>query len=73
MTTPYVVVIVHGKTGGTLPNGTPNGLGGSVEYQAAITTNGIDRQPVGPMHPTPREAYRYADRLQDRLNKEARA
>ena len=73
MSAPYVVVIVHGKPGGTLPNGTPNGVGGSVEYQAALTTNGIDRQPVGPIFPRPREAYRYADRLQGRLDKEALA
>ena len=68
--TPYVVVLVHGTPGRTLPNGTPNGVGGKVEYQAAITTDGIDRQPVGPMHPTPREAYRYAERLERRLQKE---
>ena len=73
MSAPYVVVIVHGKTGGTLPNGTPNGIGGYAEYQAAITTTGIDRQPVGPLFRAPKEAYRYADALQGRLTKETQA
>ncbi len=60
----YVVVIAHGTTGERLPNGSFSGKGGTVEYQAAITTNGIDRQPVGPMWPTPRKAYAYADKLE---------
>ena len=70
MSTPYVVVIVHGKAGGTLPNGTPNGVGGETTYQAAITTNGLDRQAHGPIFSTPKEAYRYAERLERRLAKE---
>ena len=71
VTTPYVVVIVHGKPGGTLPNGTPNGVGGETKYQAAITTTGIDRVPTGPLFATPKEAYRYADRLERQLAKES--
>lgn len=40
-------------------------------YQVGTSTNGIDFFPEGPVHPTPKEAYRYADRLQGRLEKEA--
>jgi hypothetical protein len=71
MTTPFVVVMVHGRPGGTLPNGTPNGIGGETTYQAAITTDGLDRQPTGPIFATSKEAYRYADALERRLQKES--
>ena len=61
---PFFVVIVHAKPGGHLPNGTPNGKGGEATYQVAMTTNGIDRQPLGPIFATPKEAYRHADELE---------
>lgn len=38
------------------------------KYHVAITTDGIDRRPVGPAFDSPREAIRYADRLEARLN-----
>lgn len=63
MTAPYFVVIVHATPGGSLPNGTPNGKGGKATYQVAITTNGLDRQPVGPIFATPKEAYAHAAKL----------
>jgi hypothetical protein len=70
MSTPYVVVMVNGRAGGRLLNGDPSGLGGEVTYQAAITTNGIDRQPVGPIFSRPKQAHRYADKLQRQMAQE---
>lgn len=68
---PYVVVTVNHTLGGRLSNGMPSGLGGATTYGVALTTNGIDRQSVaGPSFTAPKEAHRYAERLQRRLDKE---
>lgn len=57
MSSQYVVVTV---------NHTP---GGKTAYGLAITTNGIDRQPVGSQTwDTPRPAHRAADKLQRRID-----
>ena len=64
MTDIHFVVIVHGKEGRRLPGGDFAGEGGGATYQVAVTTNGIDRQPLGPIFSTPTEAYRHADTLE---------
>lgn len=35
-----------------------------LKYQVYLTTNGIDRRDVGPVHERPRAAVRYADNLE---------
>lgn len=65
-----VVLTTDTQPGRRLPNGSPSGIGSETVYRAAITTNGLDRQPVGPDFTDQREAQRYADRLQRRLDKE---
>ena len=70
--TPTVVLTVDVKPGRALPSGSPAGTGGETTYRAAITTNGIDRQPVGPEFSRQREAQRYADRLQRQLDEGSR-
>jgi len=52
-----VVVVKH----------TPKGT----TYRAGITTNGIDRQVIGPERTRPKEAIRDAERLERRLQEEA--
>jgi F420-0:gamma-glutamyl ligase len=57
MTKPYVVVTVDHEPGR------------QTQYGVALTTNGIDRQPVDhPPFARPKEAQRYADRLQRRID-----
>ena len=42
--------------------------GKQTEYRVALTTNGIDRQPVDhPPFTRPKDAQRYAERLERRL------
>ena len=74
MSAPYVVVTVNHTPGERLPSGTPSGIGGKTTYGVALTTNGLDRQPVAGVEFTaPKEAHRYAERLERRLAQEHRA
>lgn len=74
MSAPYVVLTVDVKPGRRLPNGAPSGIGGETTYGVAITTNGIDRQEIpGVVFSRQREAQRYADALQQRLDEGAEA
>lgn len=59
MSKPFTVITVDHQDGKTV-------------YGVALTTNGIDRQPVDhPPFSRPKEAQRYADRLQRRLDEES--
>lgn len=64
--TPVAIVYVEHTPGGRLSNGEFSGLGGKTTYHVAITTNGIDRRPVGPAFDSPQAACRYADEAEAR-------
>jgi hypothetical protein len=70
---PMVVVTVDHRPGGRLANGSPSGVGGETRYGLALTTNGIDRQPIpgGRTWDKARPAHRAADALQRQLDEES--
>ena len=66
----FAVVTATVTPGGRLSNGSPSGVGVTTTYRAGLTADGRHVRPVGPEFTAPREAHRYAERIERRLPRE---
>ncbi|MCC6311339.1 MAG: hypothetical protein IT345_10535 [Trueperaceae bacterium] len=64
---------VEHTPGGHLSNGQPSGLGGVTRFGVRVSRDAIRWENVGPLYESPKDAYRAADRLEQKIAREEAA